>query len=118
MKGHTTTWVGATKTTTPTTPKKRAKLKRMSAKEKSKLLGRASCKEIVMKRSNGYCEARLAGCEVHGVHYHEVIPRSQGGSIVDPNNVRHLCWACHQWVHSHAKEARTLGLLKDNHNTK
>jgi len=41
---------------------------------------------------------------------HEVVRRSQGGSILDPANLRALCRRCHAWVTEHPKEAEEEGL--------
>ncbi len=43
---------------------------------------------------------------------HERIPRSQGGSIVDPENLIGLCRYCHRWVHAHPRQATEDGWLE------
>ena len=41
---------------------------------------------------------------------HEVVRRSQGGSILDEANLRALCRLCHTWVTEHPKQAEEEGL--------
>jgi 5-methylcytosine-specific restriction endonuclease McrA len=43
------------------------------------------------------------------VDIHEVVRRSQGGSILDPANLRALCRRCHMWVTEHPKQAEEEG---------
>lgn len=63
-------------------------------------------------RQRPECEARIVGaCTGASVDVHEVLRRSAGGDIVDDANVRALCRPCHDWIHTHPREARRLGLL-------
>jgi hypothetical protein len=58
------------------------------------------------------CEANITGiCTWRSVDVHEVLRRSAGGDIVDDGNVKALCRPCHDWIHTHPREARRLGLL-------
>lgn len=41
---------------------------------------------------------------------HELVRRSQGGSILDRKNLITICRPCHTWVTSHPLEAEALGL--------
>ncbi|MFT4129950.1 HNH endonuclease [Labrys sp. (in: a-proteobacteria)] len=67
-----------------------------------------------IKRERGpYCEAVLPGGQVcrssHriiGDHIHE---RRDGGADLDRNNVRLLCFACHQAKTAAARKARARG---------
>ena len=43
---------------------------------------------------------------------HEVVMRSHGGSITDPDNCKALCHFHHRWVHDHPAESQELGWLK------
>lgn len=43
---------------------------------------------------------------------HEVVTRGRGGSILDRENVRAICRACHDWTHSHPTEASQEGWLR------
>ena len=42
---------------------------------------------------------------------HELKPRSAGGSITDPKNVRMICRICHDHIHSHQEVAYRKGWL-------
>ena len=44
------------------------------------------------------CEARIAGCTMTPSDVHEIVPRSAGGSILDPANVLALCRPCHHYI--------------------
>lgn len=43
---------------------------------------------------------------------HEPLPRSAGGSITDPENVRLTCGTCHAHVHANPAESYANGWLK------
>jgi len=53
-------------------------------------------------------------CAVWSVDVHEVVTRARGGDILDPDNCRAICRACHDWIHGHPADATTLGLLAPN----
>jgi hypothetical protein len=97
-------------------PLKRSRkpLRRQSQKRRAERGPRAACMVIVRVRANGLCEARIpgAGCTGVGVHGHELLRRSQGGSITDPANVVLVCFECHHYLHSNVADAVALGLLK------
>ena len=38
--------------------------------------------------------------------------RSQGGSILDDDNVLSVCFSCRVWIHNHVTEAKEKGLLR------
>ena len=46
------------------------------------------------------------------VNGHELIKRSQGGSIVDPENIIMLCNYHNGWVEDHPLDAEKIGLVK------
>lgn len=50
-------------------------------------------------------------CQIWSVDVHEVLTRARGGSILDPDNCRAICRACHDWIHDHPKLATEVGLL-------
>lgn len=43
---------------------------------------------------------------------HEIVPRSAGGSITDPANVRALCRSCHDWIHANPAQATAAGWIR------
>lgn len=66
---------------------------------------------LVAARSRGRCEGRVPGvCTGRAEHVHHVKLRGQGGGN-ELGNLRHLCNACHRWVHANIKKARARGLL-------
>lgn len=50
-------------------------------------------------------------CDLWSCDVHEVVTRARGGSILDADNCRAICRACHDWIHSHPADATTVGLL-------
>ena len=47
-----------------------------------------------------------------GQDVHELVRRSQGGSILDENNLMVVCRPCHQRIGNHPQLAFDLGLAK------
>ncbi len=66
---------------------------------------------LLTERGPG-CEARLVGCDGLAVDCHEVLRRSQGGSLTDPANLMLLCRSCHRWVTEHPTGAAAAGLAR------
>lgn len=64
---------------------------------------------------------RWRECTVESVDVHELAKRSHTGSkrkreiLTDEANVLAVCRACHDWIETHGKEARALGLAKSKH---
>ena len=50
-------------------------------------------------------------CYMRASELHEPLRRSQGGSIVDPDNTVAICRRCHDWVHANPDDALRCGLL-------
>ena len=64
-----------------------------------------------------WCEAEpLIGgehrCDGRSVDIHELVRRSQGGDILDPDGVLAVCRSCHDWIGRNPAEAIRLGLAK------
>lgn len=65
------------------------------------------------------CEARTLifpvddkhRCDLWSCDIHEVVTRARGGDILDPDNCRAICRACHDWIHAHPADATRVGLL-------
>lgn len=94
-------------------PMRRTKLVAVSPKRRKIMPARKDCRETVLRRSGGRCEARLPEvCSGAAEQVHELLARSQGGSITDPNNCLVCCAACHSWVTRHMNQARALRLAK------
>jgi 5-methylcytosine-specific restriction endonuclease McrA len=62
----------------------------------------------VRVRSRGRCER--AGCARVATALHHRQSRARGGDDT-ADNLIHLCWSCHDWVHAHPTEAEAAGLL-------
>ena len=46
---------------------------------------------------------------------HEILPRSAGGSLTDPANLKCVCRPCHLYLHAHPKRAMELGLKRSRY---
>ena len=95
--------------------KARAALKPISKKRSGLTKPRKDCREFVFNRAEGLCEAATAlplVCTGSAEQVHEILARSQGGSITDPENCLAVCAACHSWITGNMNEARRLGLAK------
>ena len=91
----------------------REKLKPMSEKRAAKQGGRRKCIASVRERCGGRCEAKLLNvCTGEMRDTHEILARSQGGSITDPANCLGVCRPCHDWIGSNMNAARRIGLAK------
>lgn len=95
---------------------KRTVLRKVSKKrQRENSLRKKVCVDILVNRSFGICEIRRPLiCNVSAQDFHEILARSQGGSITDPDNAMATCFHCHNMLHRHPNEARRRGLLKDN----
>lgn len=57
------------------------------------------------------CQAQIDDvCQQRSVDVHELLARSQGGSILDPNNCITVCRMCHSWIGDYPKLATERGL--------
>lgn len=52
----------------------------------------------------------MGGC-YGAVNGHEILKRSQGGSITDPRNILLLCSRHNSWVEDYPEDAHRLGLM-------
>lgn len=52
----------------------------------------------------------VTGCNGWADDGDEIVRRSAGGSITDPENVRPVGRLCHRWVTEHPDDARAWGL--------
>lgn len=87
--------------------KRKTRLRPVSAKRaKEQRQRRATLK--AMSADQAICQRCHAA---QAVDAHEVVPRSAGGSITDPANIRLLCRECHDWIHRFPAAARRAGWL-------
>lgn len=104
----------------PKPPKKRKPLRKRSVKNELLYEKRRPFVEKVLKE-RFLCEA----CKSFAVHdgkttfnqhlsrdVHEIVRRSQGGSILDENNVLAVCRPCHIRIGNNPQLAFDLGLAK------
>lgn len=66
----------------------------------------------VKARSGGRCEARaIPECRTAGQHRHHIWLRSRGGPD-EAWNLLNVCFACHDWIHAHPREATEGGFMR------
>lgn len=92
---------------------RRTPLKRVSDRRRATLPGRRKCCAEVWRRAGGRCEIGTPACNSFEgwFEYHELLPRSAGGSITAPANVRLCCIWCHRYIHKNPAEAYRRGWL-------
>ena len=103
-------------------PKRKARIRPRSKKMEEKYKDR---REFVVKilSERPYCEACPKFAEHDGAKtyhrlpsrdVHELVRRSQGGSILDEDNVLAVCRKCHDRIGREPKLAIELGLAKNS----
>ncbi len=105
--------------------KKRQKLNRQRAQMvKTELEDRPDCEAgpVISEFLKSYYSENAAfwfdrktPCYGRASELHEPLRRSQGGSIVDPDNTVAICRRCHDWVHANPDDALRCGLLESGH---
>ena len=72
---------------------------------------------IEMLRRFPKCQANIpAICLGRSVDIHELLARSQGGSILDEENCIAVCRRCHEWIGNNPREATAIGLRRSLYN--
>lgn len=79
---------------------KRAKQLRLYNKQRKRIL-----------EDNNECKAKLPMCTNIATTIHHIAGR-MGDRLNDEDNMIPLCMPCHEWVETHPKEAKQLGLSK------
>ncbi len=92
--------------------RRRGWLRAASAKRQAVNRERREVIEALLAERGPGCEARLVGCDGRAVDCHELLRRSQGGSLTDPSNLLLLCRSCHSWATEHPADAVTAGLSR------
>jgi 5-methylcytosine-specific restriction endonuclease McrA len=59
------------------------------------------------------CEARVEDyCTGYASDLHHILSRSQGGALMEEDNVMVVCRWCHEWIERHPNEAKDLGFKR------
>lgn len=91
---------------------KRTRLRSRSKRGAERRRKRREFAERIL-RERPRCQAKiLPGCKGRSEHPHEPLMRSQGGSILDDDNVLAVWFNRHVWIHNHSAEAKQRGLLR------
>jgi hypothetical protein len=91
---------------------KRSRMKPRSKKMAAKYVERRKLVEKLLKE-HPQCEAQVPDvCTGKSVDLHELLARSQGGSILDPSNIICVCRACHDFIGREVKLATEMGLRR------
>lgn len=91
---------------------KRSRLKPRS-KKMSKIYVERRKLVAKMLKEQPHCSANIDGvCSAIAVDVHELLARSQGGSILDPENCVTVCRPCHTWIGDNPARATALGLRR------
>ena len=91
-----------------TAPLRRKGIRPVSAKRRAENAERARVLAALLA-ANPMCRR----CHVRpAVDGHELTPRSKGGSVTDPENIRMVCRTCHDAIHAHPLQARAEGWLR------
>jgi len=92
---------------------KRTRLNPVSKKRQALMSERSQCRQTVLERAQGRCEARIGGmCTKWATDVHEVKTRGRGGSITNPDNCRALCRMCHTFITGNPKWSGENGWTK------
>lgn len=92
-------------------------MRSVSAKRRKLAPARKRCREAVILRSGGRCEAMGFSwkCKGYGEHVHEKLTRARGGNPNHPANCLYVCSTCHEHIHLRPAAAEAAGLLISQH---
>ena len=79
--------------------KKKTAIKKVSDKKRTQLKEESKLTAQLMIRCKGLCERCGQAPDWRGLHKHEKVFRSKGGSPTDPDNCVMLCGRCHSAEH-------------------
>jgi hypothetical protein len=93
---------------------RRTPIRRRSKKESERLRRYDRARTIVMETANGMCEAVTNRCMGPAGQVHH--RRGRDGELVDDlDNLLAVCYACHDYIHSHPHESYERGwMIKRN----
>lgn len=100
-------------------PKPEPRAKAKARADRKFAADRKRCRETVYERDGWQCQRCLRRVSIdvptwaaNFAHVNEIIPRSRGGSAVDPDNCELLCRECHLPNGQHASTAERMARLK------
>ena len=97
---------------------KRSRMKPRSKKMAAKYVERRKLVEKLLKE-HPQCEAQVPDvCTGKSVDLHELLARSQGGSILEESNIICVCRACHDFIGREVKQATEMGLRRSRYDSK
>ncbi len=93
---------------------KRTALRKVSKKRAAQLAMYRGLKDFIL-RQRPFCEClsptAAPSCMNRASTLHHIRGRI-GPNLCDERYLMPICVTCHDWIHSHAREARRLGLLQ------
>lgn len=96
--------------------KRKTALRRQSVKARSQVAQRRKVVALVIERDGLLCYGHTVLPILHcfgPLDPHEIVPRGRRpGGHLDPDNVRMVCRAHHDWAHGNPYAATAVGLLK------
>jgi hypothetical protein len=95
---------------------KRTPIRRQSARRRREQAERRRVLAGLLEERGPWCEAGLHNvCTGQAQDGHEVLPRSAGGSITDPDGIKLLCRACHTVITENPAWARKAGWVRSRY---
>lgn len=95
-------------------PRPTKPMRRQGAKARRAAAELRKSKQAAFAQAGGLCQARIPGvCTRIATDAHHVVKRSRGGSH-HASNILPTCRACHDWIETHDKEAKRMGLSQRN----
>jgi hypothetical protein len=95
---------------------RRTRIRNQSTKRRRQQTERRTMLATLVAERGPWCQAQLHNvCTGQAVDGHEVLPRSAGGSIVDPENVLLLCRRCHDVITQNPAWSREAGWVRSRY---
>lgn len=71
----------------------------------------SKARKAVKARSGGWCEAQIAAAACSGRAHHMHHRRRRRFGDHTPENLLHVCWRCHRWIHGNVTWSLDRGYL-------
>jgi hypothetical protein len=88
-----------------------ATIRKVSAKKRKQRTVTAKADAACRSRACGRCQIQAKGCRGWGDQVHHRRRRSQGGSLIDPDNLMWVCQFCHCKIHHNVAWAMEQGFI-------